>query len=335
MATIESVRFQNFKSFSPESPEVKLSNLNVLIGANNSGKSNFVDGFRLLNDIPTDISACIRNLGGRNVLCAFSEQGQNIQATTVIREEENQLISHHIEIAIPDLGKAVVLKESVEPEDTVLKQVFRGIYFYDSWNLFRKIGSERTDAIGDRLLSDGSNLQLVLQNNFSDQDARARLLTYLKILNPSFRDFFFRIVEGFLGMRIEEDGLTGPIALTQLSIGSIHFLSLVAILLCPLSSSVIIIEEPEIGLHPHLIHKVAELIVEASKRTQVIITTHSDLLISNIADFAGAEAILVCERDPNVGTTLRRLDPKELSTWLEEYGLGQLWLKGMLGGTSL
>jgi predicted ATPase len=92
----------------------------------------------------------------------------------------------------------------------------------------------------------------------------------------------------------------------------------------------ICIEEPEIGLHPDVLPVVADLLVEASQRTQLIVTTHSDLLVSGLSEVP--ESVLVCERDEE-GTTLRRLEKDKLAEWLEKYSLGDLWLKGEIGGT--
>ncbi len=91
----------------------------------------------------------------------------------------------------------------------------------------------------------------------------------------------------------------------------------------------ICIEEPEFGLHPDIIPSIAELLIETSQRTQLIVTTHSDTLVSALSEVP--EAVVVCERDDQ-GTKLRRLDPDNLKEWLERYRLGDLWAKGEIGG---
>ncbi len=90
----------------------------------------------------------------------------------------------------------------------------------------------------------------------------------------------------------------------------------------------ICIEEPEIGLHPDMMSTIADLLVEPSGRTQLIVTTHSEALVSSLPP----ESVLVCERD-YLGTHLRRLDPERLKKWLENYSLGELWSMGEIGGT--
>jgi predicted ATPase len=90
------------------------------------------------------------------------------------------------------------------------------------------------------------------------------------------------------------------------------------------------IEEPELGLHPDILPSVGDLLREASARTQLIVTTHSDSLVSALSDTP--ESILVCDRDSE-GTHLRRLEREPLKEWLEKYSLGELWRMGEIGGT--
>jgi predicted ATPase len=104
---------------------------------------------------------------------------------------------------------------------------------------------------------------------------------------------------------------------------------LLSILCHPKPPPLICIEEPELGLHPDIIPQVAKLLLEASQRTQLVVTTHSEALVSALSEVP--EAIIVCERDDN-GTQLRRLEPEKLKEWLERYKLGELWSMGEIGG---
>ena len=89
------------------------------------------------------------------------------------------------------------------------------------------------------------------------------------------------------------------------------------------------IEEPELSLHPDILKSIAELLINASGKTQLIITTHSDALVSALSDYP--ESVLVCERN-DTGTKLRRLEKNQLDLWLKKYSLGDLWRMGELGG---
>ena len=111
---------------------------------------------------------------------------------------------------------------------------------------------------------------------------------------------------------------------------TLRYLCLLAILCHPNPPPVICLEEPELGLHPDIIPEVAKLLVEASSRTQLFVTTHSDILVNALSD--APEAVIVCEKLDGA-TQLQRLDAKELKPWLERYRLGDLWIRGDLGGT--
>ena len=110
----------------------------------------------------------------------------------------------------------------------------------------------------------------------------------------------------------------------------LRYLCLLAILCDPDPPPLICIEEPELGLHPDILPKLADLLVEASHRTQLIITTHSDILVDAMTE--RPEVVVVCEKHEGA-TTMRRLKKDELASWLEKYRLGQLWTKGQIGGT--
>ena len=90
----------------------------------------------------------------------------------------------------------------------------------------------------------------------------------------------------------------------------------------------ICIEEPELGLHPDAVALLADVLVEASSRTQLIVTTHSDALVSGLTD--NVESVLVCEY--RAGTEIKRLDSAQLKHWLDRYRLGDVWRIGQLGG---
>jgi predicted ATPase len=114
-----------------------------------------------------------------------------------------------------------------------------------------------------------------------------------------------------------------------LSDGTLRFIALATLFLQPveLLPSVILVDEPELGLHPYAIGLLASLIHQASKETQVIVATQSPLLL----DYFEPEDILVAHRADGA-TTIERLKPEPLAEWLKEYSLGQLWEKGELGG---
>lgn len=117
---------------------------------------------------------------------------------------------------------------------------------------------------------------------------------------------------------------------TRLCDGTLRYLCLLAVLLDPTPPPLICIEEPELGLHPDVLPKIADLLVDSSKRTQLIVTTHSDVLIDALSE--QPESVLVCEKHEGQ-TQIKRLNRADIAHWLEDYRLGQLWTRGEIGGT--
>jgi predicted ATPase len=146
---------------------------------------------------------------------------------------------------------------------------------------------------------------------------------------PRYTRLSTKVSAGSVQIYLHEDGLSVPVPATRLSDGTLRFLALLAILLNPESATLICVEEPELGLHPDALFLLAELLVEASAKTQVIVTTHSDALVSELTEHA--ESVLVCDYG-ETGTELRRLDSTKLTFWLDKYRLGEVWRLGKIGG---
>jgi predicted ATPase len=218
------------------------------------------------------------------------------------------------------------------PELTYLARSFERIRFYREWNLGRYTASrlpQKTDLPGDALLEDAANLGLVLNKLQNRPDVKQLLLDRLRVFYGRVTDVTTSVEGGTIQIFFHEKGLKHPVPATRLSDGTLRYLCLLAVLCHPEPPPLLCIEEPELGLHPDVIPTVAAILVEASQRTQLIVTTHSDALISALS--TTAQSVVVCERDSN-GTKLQRLDPNLLYEWLERYRLGELWLMGELGG---
>lgn len=179
-----------------------------------------------------------------------------------------------------------------------------------------------------RLLPDGSNLALVLNRLKKDDKTRTRLLAEVCAVYEQLRDFDVDIRAGYVQLYVQEESGYSMSA-GRLSSGTLRWLGLVTLLVDPAPPSVLCIDEPELGLHPDLIHRLAGLIKEASERCQVVITTHSPDLVSEFSDCP--ESVVVCERPFDV-TELKRLEREPLAHWLAEYSLGHAWQSGAIGG---
>lgn len=220
------------------------------------------------------------------------------------------------------------------PEITYLGEHYKKIKLYQEWDLGRDTPPRRpqqADLPGDFLREDAGNLSLVLnnlENSYSNE--WKTIMEKLRGFSDSFEKLTTNIIGGTVQVFMHEKGLNQPIPATRLSDGTLRYLCLLTLLCHPEPPPVLCIEEPELGLHPDIIPTIAELLVDASHRTQLFVTTHSDVLVDALSETP--EAIIVCEKDGGA-TTMRRLGKEELSDWLEKYSLGQLWLDGKVGGT--
>ena len=217
------------------------------------------------------------------------------------------------------------------PEITRLATVYDRIRLYREWTFGRNTvfrESQKSDLRTDRLEEDFSNLGMFLNRLRRQPKTKAALLAGLANLYEGLTDFDVGIEGGTVQVFFTEGDFSIPA--TRLSDGTVRYLCLLSILCDPEPPPLIGIEEPELGLHPDILPKVADLLIAASERTQLIVTTHSEILVDAFTERPGA--VVVCEKHEGQ-TTLRRPDPDALAVWLEKYRLGRLWMDGQLGGT--
>jgi predicted ATPase len=219
------------------------------------------------------------------------------------------------------------------PEITHLGDMFAQFRLYRDWE-FGTIASVREpcDASlpNEYLEEDGSNLGVVLNRLLAVPSVKNQILVSLRTFYEDTKDLRTTIEGGKVQTRLEEKHLKATVPLIRMSDGTLRWLALLAILLNPDPPPLVCIEEPDLGLHPDMIHELAKLLVDASTRMQLIVTTHSDRLIDELTDTP--EAVIVCERE-NGASRFQRLNGGQLSSCLKEYSLGQLWTKGQIGGT--
>lgn len=219
------------------------------------------------------------------------------------------------------------------PEVTATAELFSRIQVFREWTFGRNALARRPQAADlptDYLLPDLSNLGLVL-NELQHQTGKwTRFQEACSRFLPRFKQLTTRIVSNTVQIYIHEENLSSPIPATRLSDGTLRFLGLLAILFGARDYPLICIEEPELGLHPDAIAFLAELLIEASTLTQIIVTTHSEALISALGEHV--DSVLVCQHTPVTGTTLTRLNPEALAEWLGDYSLGDIWRMGEIGG---
>ncbi len=218
------------------------------------------------------------------------------------------------------------------PEITYLGNQYSDIKIYTEWNFGRYTSPrlpQKPDLPNDFLSEDLANLGLVLNDLQDRPGLQKRLRDELQEFYEGFTNISTRIRGGTVQITLMETSMNQPIPATRLSDGTLRYLCLLSILCHPDPPPLIAIEEPELGLHPDIMPNLAKLLIEASHRTQLIITTHSTALIDALSDVP--EAVIVCEKVAGA-TTMQRLNENELRIWLDDYALGQLWRRGEIGG---
>ena len=246
-----------------------------------------------------------------------------------VKGENRKLMRENVELDSSILAQR--RDPEMYPEVTYLGSTYDKIRIYREWafgrnTVFRE--PQKADARNDRLEEDFSNLGLFLNRLRRLPQAKNAILAALRDLYDGISDFDVSIEGGTVQVFFTEGNFTIPA--TRLSDGTLRYLCLLAILCDPTPPPVICIEEPELGLHPDIIPKIADLLKKAAEKTQLLITTHSDILIDALSD--QPESVLVCEKQDGQ-TMIRRLVKNDLTAWLEKYRLGQLWTKGQIGGT--
>jgi predicted ATPase len=375
---MHSLTLRNILSFRDPEP-LALRPLNILIGPNASGKSNFIDCIELLKVLPENVNRYVNRRGGidswiwkgskpqhepSRIDCRFELDGPRDYTFTfsaigqLIAIEKESLGSndsgepflsrnfHDLRISKGDPSDGYnnstvdVLESALaayrNPLDptpiTRAAQALSSIRIYKNF-----LVGEGTDIRSGGLSSSmkhpleetGANLALVLQ----EMDFRGSLRMveqYLNRLSDRFEEIKINLEGGRAQIYLVERGLD-KVSATRLSDGTLRFLCLMAVLFDHEPAPLVCIEEPEIGLHPDALSLVADALRDASTRTQLIVTTHSDALVDRFSD--EPESVVVCDRDFDESTRFRRLSADDLKEWLEDYTLGELWKRGEIGGT--
>jgi predicted ATPase len=217
------------------------------------------------------------------------------------------------------------------PEVTAVGRSFGRILTFREWSFGRYAllrQPQPADLPNNVLLQDTQNLGLIL-NAIEHSDLWPRMNDAIRRFLPRFKRLSTLVQGGTIQIFLHEDGLRTPIPATRLSDGTIRFIALLAILLKADAAPLICLEEPELGLHPDALTLIAGLLVEASQHTQLVVTSHSDVLVSALSEHA--ESVVICE---NVAGASRfsRLESDKLQFWMEKYKLGEIWRMGELGG---
>jgi predicted ATPase len=227
-----------------------------------------------------------------------------------------------------------ILSQFKDPERypalTLLQETYADIRLFQNWSFGPKAALRREQSAqgrNDFLTNGGENLVLVLSK--IQMRVKREMIEALRELYGGIMDFDARVGNGGnMQLFLEEEG-GREIPATRLSDGTLRYLCLLAVLLHPEPPGLIAIEEPELGLHPDVLPYLGKLLVQASKRTQLVVTTHSPMLVDALGD--EPESVVVCEKVKGC-SQFTRLNGDKLKEWLEKYSLGTLWSMGEIGG---
>lgn len=361
---IKRLTIQGFKSIL-DLRDFQMNNLNVLIGANGSGKSNFVSYFRMLGELVEGrLQNWVRNQGSSDRIVSFGVKETN-RLESFIEFGNNgykfvlePTIDGGFSFASESLFFAGVLYHRSKwislgsgHTEAKLKEKYaengggsEADYCYNSissWKVFHfhdtsdTAGVKRIGALHDNeyLRSDASNLAAFLYRLVNDHlDVYQQIRKTIRLAIPFFDDFVLRPQElptGEQQIRLlwKQNNSDYSLWPSQLSDGSIRFICLVTALLQPDPPSTIIIDEPELGLHPYAITLLGSLLRSAANRMQVIVSTQSVPLVNEFS----INDLVIVERERDE-TVFKRLNEEELKMWLDEYSIGELWEKNILGG---
>ena len=216
------------------------------------------------------------------------------------------------------------------PELAYLSGRYERIRMYREWEFGRNVAlrtPQKADVRRHPLDENYLNLALFLNKLQQTPRAKAKFIEKLSDLYDGLTDFTLNFEGGTAQIYFTEGDFAIPA--TRLSDGSLRYLCLLAILLDPDPPPLIGLEEPELGIHPDLIPGISNLMVEASDRCQLVVTTHSNMLVETMTEYA--ESVVICEKHQGQ-TTMKRLKESEIDYLLHNYRLGELWSSGDLGG---
>jgi predicted ATPase len=349
--------------------DFELTHLNVLIGGNGAGKSNFIDFFRMLRAMmklplpalpSANLQAYIADGGGSDdflfngpkiteqieVETRFGPNGYRFKLAPTA--DETFLINDEARYYEGggtgwwELGSGHSTPELLRDKDkrgaaggrSVSSYVYEAIsswkiyHFHDTSKLAPMRRYETIDD-SDYLRFDAANIApFLLDLKTKEKSTYNQIVDTIRLVTPFFDDFILKPNKNEkVRLRWRQKGSDYPLKPHHLSDGTLRFICLATALLQPDPPSTIIIDEPELGLHPYAVEILAELIEATSRKTQLIVSTQSPALV----DYFEPENIIVVNREKGA-SVFNRLNIDDLSSWLKDYSLGDLWRKNIFTG---
>lgn len=366
MNALQRISLTGFKSIR-ELHDLEFKHLNVLIGANGAGKSNLVSFFKLINFAMTNsLKEYVARAGYANSLLHFgSQQTKQISAALAFRTDggsnsyevklahaaedsliftEEAVVWHRDGFARPArtvLGVGVertLLNDTTRRNDPTVKMVRAllseaRVYQFHDTSTGAPLRSKWKVDDNRNLFDHGGNLApLLFYLRERKRETYDLIVSTIQQGVPFFEDFALqpdRLNPTVIDLRWREKGAAYELGPHQISDGTLRLMALVTLLSLPSEDlpGIIIIDEPELGLHPSAIGIMADLLRAASASSQVIVSTQSVTLVNQLS----AADVIVVDREGGQ-SVFRRLDEGALQGWIAEYALGELWEKNVLGG---
>jgi predicted ATPase len=351
---LKTIEIEGFTSI--RSAAVSLGSLNVLVGANGAGKSNFIRALEMLGRIvDSELNLFVGLNGGASALVNSSMPAKirlrldappnSYEATLGVAADdeliftEEQIFFRNPQYDKPwssHLGRGhreTRLHRAQERQQVAryVIDVLEGcrVYHFHDTSADAPVKQVVSTADNLALRQDAGNLAAVLFALRRDNPpAYRRIEGAIRQVAPFFRDFIL-LPEGRdrIRLRWRQTDSDAVFSANQMSDGTLRFICLTTLLLHPSTPALVVLDEPELGLHPYAIVQLSELLRQASVRSQVLIATQSVTLMNQFQ----IDDLIVVER-ANGASTFERPDPDSLQAWLEEYSLGELWEKNLIGG---
>lgn len=361
MARIEKISIRGFKSIEKLSLEIR--DINVLIGGNGSGKTNFIGVFKFLREVTEGrLQNYVQTSGGANSILHFgTKETQKASFHVYLNDNVDQYkvtFSPTVEDGLAPVSEvayfwnksypqplsrmlassgreAAISSTSSQSVEAHVKDAlgsWRVYHFHDTSDTSPLKRTAKTDD--NRFFrADGSNLAAFLYRLKAKHEEEYILIrNTIRRIAPFFDDFVLEprtLDEDSIRLEWKHTGTDAYFGVSSFSDGTLRFIALTVLLLQPekLMPSIILLDEPELGLHPAAITVLGGLVRQASHNVQVIISTQSPMLLDM---FEPEEVVVVCQE--NRSSKFKRLDSAELEDWLEDYSLGELWEKNEIGG---
>lgn len=370
---LRSLKLAGYRSYDHDfdQNEIQFHDINLIIGANGAGKSNLISFLEMISYMMTSgLRLYVAKQGGAQSLLYFGAgQTSQIQGELSIHdpgEGKEDIYSFALKYGAAD--QLFFASEKMEYQDQrhttpftrdfgvghfesglsnfgdATTQILRTyleslrVFHFNDTSISSRIRSNTPLADAGYLRSDGGNIAAFLYRMRQSEDGLPyydRIVRYVRMVMPQFYDFYLDPgSNGSVNLNWRQAGGEEVFGPHQLSDGTLRFIALTTLLLQPEATApmTIILDEPEIGLHPFAISLLAKEITMASQSSQIIVSTQSPLLLNEFS----CENVITADYDPYARkSVLRRHTSEELKDWLQEYTLGELWEKNVLGGLPL